>query len=145
MPTDKLKVTYIASLLVLGALLIFFAQGVFTGLSKDSAKPLIEINRVDLYDDFLGNYSTVSIKIANNDTVNHYFSIKTFNDGELKNTFNTTINTSKTFTYKVDLLPEKVPISWNETVNSTLQVAKFEVYIDNQTKPYEEASFVFRE
>lgn len=145
MSTDKLKAIYIASLVVLAALLVFFAQGVFTGLFEDFGEPVIEINRVDLYNDFLGNYSKISVKIANNDTVNHSFSIQTFNDDKLKDIFNITVITGETFTYQTDVLSDKIPITRNETINSTLRVAKFVVYMDNQSKPYEEASFVFRE
>lgn len=144
MARDKLRMYYILSLLVLASLLIIFAQNVFSGLSTTSADPLAEINRVDLFDEFLGNYSKVSVMLINNDTVNHNFSINTFYDEKLQGTFDVTVNSGKTFQYQRDVLPERVPISQNETINSTLKVAKFVVYMDDKPEPFEEARFVFK-
>ena len=144
MTRDKVRTYYILSLLVLASLLIIFAQNVFTGLSTTSPEPLAEINRVDLFDEFLGNYSKVSVMLVNNDTVSHNFSINTFFDDKLQGSFNVTVDSGKTFQYQRDVLPERVPISQNETINSTLRVAKFVVYMDNQPEPFEEARFVFK-
>lgn len=145
MSDDKLKIVYITSLLILASLLVLFAQGALTGLYESSGKPVVEINRIDLQNDLLGNYSEVSIDIANNGTVSHNFSINTYYDEELANSFNITIKGGKSFTYSLDVLPEKIPISRTETIDSTLRVAKFVVYIDEQSEPFEQASFVFRE
>lgn len=145
MSDDKLKIIYITSLLILASLLVLFAQGVFAGLYESSGKPVVEINRIDLQDDFLGNYSKVSIDIANNGTIGHNFSINTYYDGELADSFNITIKGGKTFAYSLDVLPDKIPISRTETIDSTLKVAKFVVYIDEQSDPFEQASFVFKE
>lgn len=144
MARDKVRTYYILSLLVLASLLIIFAQNVFTGLSTRSAEPLAEINRVDLFNEFLGNYSKVSVMLINNDTVSHNFSINTFFDDKLQGTFNVTVNSSKSFQYQRDVLPERIPISQNETINSTLKAAKFVVYMDAKPEPFEEASFVFK-
>lgn len=144
MSTDKLRVVYITSLLILASLLVLFAQGAFVGLSEGD-KPVIEINRIDLYGDLVGNYSKISVRIINNDTVSHNFSISTFHDEEVANSFNITVKGGNTFTYQTDVLPEKIPISRNETINSTLRVAKFVVYIDEESEPFEQASFVFKE
>lgn len=145
MSDDKFKIAYITSLLILASLLVLFAQGAFTGLYESSGKPVVEINRIDLQDDFLGNYSKVSIDIANNGTIGHNFSINTYYDGELADSFNITIKGGKTFAYSLDVLPDKIPISRTETIDSTLKVAKFVVYIDEQSDPFEQASFVFKE
>ena len=144
MSTDKLRAAYITSLLILASLLVLFAQGAFVGLS-DGGNPVIEINRIDLYNDFLGNYSKVSVEIINNDTVSHNFSINTFHDYKVTNSFNITVKGGNTFTYQTDVLPEKTPISRNETINSTLRVAKFVVYMDEESEPFEQVSFVFKE
>ena len=144
MAKDKVRMYYILSLLVLAILLVMFAQNVFTGLSTTSAEPLAEINRVDLFDEFLGNYSKVSVMLVNNDTVSHNFSINTFFDNELQGSFNITVGRGKTFQYQRDVLPDRIPISQNETINSTLKVAKFVVYMDNQPEPFETARFVFK-
>ena len=144
MSTDKLRAAYITSLLILASLLVLFAQGAFVGLS-DGGNPVIEINRIDLYNDFLGNYSKVSVEIINNDTVSHNFSINTFHDYKVTNSFNITVKDGNTFTYQTDVLPEKIPISRNETINSTLRVAKFVVYMDEESEPFEQVSFVFKE
>ncbi|MBN2109653.1 MAG: hypothetical protein JW705_01000 [Methanosarcinaceae archaeon] len=144
MTTEKLRVAYIASLLILATLLVLFAQGVFTGLLDEDSTPVIEINRIDLYSDFLGNYSKISVKISNSDTVDHNFTISTVQDEVTTNNYNVTIRSGKTFSYQTDVLPDRVPISSNETINSTLQVTKFIVYMDDRPKPIEEASFVFK-
>ena len=145
MSDDKLKIVYVTSLLILASLLVLFVQGAFIGLYESSGKPVVEINRIDLQDKFLGNYSTVSIAIANNDTVSHNFSINMYYDGELEDSYNITIKGGKTFTYITDVLSDKVPISPTETIDSTLKVAKFVVFIDEEPNPFEQASFVFRE
>ncbi|WP_321417742.1 hypothetical protein [uncultured Methanomethylovorans sp.] len=144
MARDKVRLYYILSLLVLASLLIIFAQNVFSGLSITSAQPLAEINRVDLFDKFLGNYSKISVMLVNNDTVNHNFSINTFYDEKLQACFNVTVYSGKTFQYQRDVLPERIPISENETINSTLRIAKFVVYMDDKQKPFEEANFAFK-
>jgi len=143
MSSDKMRILYISSLLVLATIIIIFAQGVFSGLSTGATSPMAEITRTDLYDGFLGNHSFISAKLTNNDTVSHKFSINTFFGEELADTFNTTVNSSATLEYGTYIYPEEIPISENETINSTLRVAKFVVYMDEQSKPIKEASFIF--
>ncbi len=143
MVRNKVQVLYILSLLVLASLLILFAQGVFSGLSGSLAEPTVEITRIDLMDDFLGNYSKISVKLANNDTIKHNFSINTFFDEELKGSLNISVNSGNTFMYQRGVLPERIPISQNETINSNLRVARFVVYMNEQPEPIEETSFVF--
>lgn len=145
MSTDKLRVAYIASLLILASLLVLFAQGVFSGLYDSSSKASVEIDRIDLYDDFLGNYSKVSVMVSNNDSISHNFTINTFFDDDIVGSYNLTLNTGKTFTYQVDVLPTEVLLSDNMTIGSNLKVAKFVVYLDNQAKPIEETSFIFND
>jgi hypothetical protein len=143
MSIEKNKLLYIISLLILASLLVLFAQGAFVGLSEGD-KSVIEINRIDLYDDLVGNYSKVSVQITNNDTVSHNFSINTFHDDEMVKSYNITIKSGMSFTYQTDVLPEKIPISRNETINSTLRVARFVVYVDEESEPFEQVSFVFK-
>lgn len=140
---DRLKVFYILSLLVLASLLVLFVQGVFSGMSADSAEPAAEITRIDLYNEIRGNYSLISVMFANNDTVSHNFSIDTFYGEELADSFNVTVNTSATLTYRTYVYPEEIPISEYGNNSSTLRVAKLVVYIDERPEPFEEASFVF--
>lgn len=139
---DRVKVFYILSLLVLASLLVLFAQGVFSSMSADSAEPVAEITRIDLYNEIRGNYSLISVMFANNDNVSHNFSIDTFYGEELADSFNVTVNTSATLTYRTYVYPEEIPLSENENY-STLRVAKLVVYIDEKPEPFEEASFVF--
>ncbi|WP_321417751.1 hypothetical protein [uncultured Methanomethylovorans sp.] len=141
---DKVRISYIISLLVLASLLIIFAQSVFSGLSTTSAEPVAEIARVDLFNEFLGNYSKISIMLANNDTISHNFSINTFYDERFKDSFNVTVNSGKTILYQVDVLPDRIPISENETVSSTLRIAKFVVYTDEQPEPIKQTSFILK-
>ena len=143
MARDKVQIIYILSLLILGILLVLFAQGVFSGLSTNYSEPIIEINRIDLFNEFLGNYSKITVAITNNDTVSHVFLINSFYDDELKKSHNVTIGANKTFQYRTNVLSERMPISQNEAINSTLQVAKFVIYMDDRAEPVEEASFVF--
>lgn len=141
---DRLRTVYIASLLVLATLLVLFVQGTFIGLYEESGKPMIEIIRIDLYNDFVGNYSKVSVTITNNDSISHDFTVSTFYDDELEDSFNTTVKSGKVFTYQTDVLPDKIPITSSETIDSTLKVAKFMVYLDEQSEPFEQTSFVFK-
>lgn len=144
MSKEKIRLLYIISLLVLGTTLVLFAQGVFSGLSASSSKPVVEISRIDMYDDLYGNYSKISVFLANNDTMNHNFSINTYYAEELKHSLNVTVKKGKTFFYQRDVLPNEIPISPNETINSTLRVAKFVVYMDDKPEPFEQARFVFK-
>ena len=144
MPKDKSRTLYILSLLVLATLLVLFAQGVFSELLGGSPKTVAEITRLDLYDDVLGNYSKVSVLLINNDTMGHNFSINTFYDNDLRNSYNITVDAFSGFSYGLDVLPDRIPISSNQTVNSTLQAAKFVVYMDDKPEPFEEAIFVFK-
>ena len=141
---DRLRTVYIASLLVLATLLVLFVQGTFIGLYDGSGNPAIEILRIDLHDDLVGNYSKISVTIMNNDSISHDFTVSTFYDDELEYSFNTTVKGGKVFTYQTDVLPDKIPISSNETIDSTLKVAKFMVYLDDQSEPFEQTSFVFK-
>lgn len=143
MLNDKRKTFYLFSLLVLGSLLVLFAEGVFSGLSAGSAENMAEIRRIDLFNDFVGNYSKISVMLTNNDTISHNFSINTYYDENLERNYVITIKSGKTFKYQTEVLPDRIPISQNETINSTLRVAKFVVYMDNNPEPFEEASFVF--
>ncbi|MFA0823785.1 MAG: hypothetical protein ACC612_12975 [Methanomethylovorans sp.] len=143
MSSDKMRVFYISSLLVLATIIIIFAQGVFSGLSTGATSPMDEITRTDLYDGFLGNHSFISVKLTNNDTVSHKFSINTFFGEELADTFNTTVNSSGTLEYGTYIYPEEIPISQNDAINSTLRVAKLVVYMDEQPEPIKETSFIF--
>jgi hypothetical protein len=143
MAKDKARIAYILSLLVFASLLVLFAQGVFTGLFAVSGEPTVEISRIDLFDDFLGNHSKISVMLFNNDTINHNFSINTFYGEELEYSYNVTVDAGMAFSYEVNVLPDRIPISQNETINSTLKVAKFVVYMDDKPEPFEEASFVF--
>lgn len=141
---DKFKLFYILSLLVLSSLLVLFAQGVFSGMSASSAEPAAEIRRIDLYNDLYENHSIISVMLTNNDSVSHNFSIDVFFGNELANNFNFSVNTSGKLTYQTYIYPEEIPILENTTINSTLRVAKFVVYIDEQSEPFEEASFIFK-
>lgn len=143
MARDKVQIIYILSLLILGILLVLFAQGVFSGLSTNYSEPIIEINRIDLFNEFLGNYSKITVAITNNDTASHVFLINAFYDDKLKRSHDVTIGGNKTFQYRTNVLHERIPISQNETINSTLEVAKFVIYMDDRAEPVEEASFVF--
>jgi len=143
MPKDKIRLFYILSLLILGSIIVLFAQGVLSGLSESSSKPVAEITRIDMYDDLYGNYSKISVFLANNDTISHNFSINTYYAEELKHSLNVTVKKSKTFFYQRDVLPNEIPVSKNQTINSTLRVAKFVVYMDDKPEPFEEAFFVF--
>jgi len=143
MSNDKIRIFYILSLLFLAGTLVLFAQGVFSGLSAGSTGPVAEITRIDLSDVFLGNHSFISVSLINNDTISHKFSINTFFCKELVDTFNTTVNSSGTLEYGTYIYPEELPVSQNETINSTLRVAKFVVYMDEQPEPIKETSFVF--
>lgn len=143
MPTDKKRITFIISLLILGSLLVLFAQGALSGLYGGTGDPSAAISRIDLYSELVGNYSIISVTVFNNDTLPHNFSIQTFYNESFDGSYNITVKGGKTFTYQTDVLYDKVPISETETVNSTVDVAKFVVYLDEQAKPFEEASFVF--
>lgn len=143
MSSDKMRILYISSLLVLATIIIIFAQGVFSGLSVGSTGQVAEITRIDLHDGFLGNHSFISVSLINNDTVSHKFLINTFFGEELADAFNTTVNSSATLEYGTYIYPEEIPISENETINSTLRVAKFVVYMDEQPEPIKETSFIF--
>lgn len=143
MSKDKIRLFYILSLLILGSIIVLFAQGVLSGLSESSSKPMAEISRIDMYDDLYGNYSKISVFLANNDTISHNFSINTYYAEELKHSLNVTVKKSKTFFYQRDVLPNEIPVSKNQTINSTLRVAKFVVYMDDKPEPFEEAIFAF--
>lgn len=143
MPKNKARTFYILSLLVFACLLVLFAQGVFSGLLGAVPETVVEINRIDLYDDVLGNYSKISVLLTNNDTMSHDFSINTFYDNNSRDSHNVTVDAHSTFSYGMDVLHDRIPISSYETINSTLQVAKFVVYMDDKPEPFEEASFVF--
>ena len=95
MPKDKARAFYILSLLVLTSLLVLFAQGVFSGLFGGAPETVVEISRIDLYDNVVGNYSKISLLFKNNDSINHDFLIKYFSDEELKYSYNTTVNAHK--------------------------------------------------
>jgi len=143
MSRNKVQVFYILSLLALAVLLILFAQGVFSGLFAGSGEPVVEINRIDLSNAFYGNYSRISVMLSNNGTISHNFSINVMYDEVLEDSYNVTLRANKTFIYEKIVLTDKIPISENETINSTLRTARFVVYIDEQSEPFEEASFVF--
>jgi hypothetical protein len=141
---NKVRIYYILSLLALASLIVLFAQGIFSGMITESGKTLTEINRIDLFDNFRGNYSKISVMLANNDTISHNFSIDTYYNENLEDSYNVSIDSGMTFTYQRDVLPTEIPISQNETINSTLRVAKFVVYMDDKPEPFEEARFVFK-
>lgn len=143
MERNKLRTYYILSLLFLAILLLILFQNVFSGLSRTSVEPLSEINRIDLYNEFLGNYSKISVMLINNDTVSHNYSISTFYDEKHKDDFNVTVNGGELIKFKRDVLPDRIPVSDNETINSTLKTVKLAIYINEQQEPFEEASFVF--
>ncbi len=94
-------------------------------------------------DDYRGNYSIISLFFTNNDSISYDYFINVFFGEELKNSFNGTIDTGEVFSYQAYVDPELIPISENETTNSKLRVARFVVYMDEQSEPFEEASFVF--
>ncbi|MEZ5336051.1 MAG: hypothetical protein R2741_12870 [Methanolobus sp.] len=143
MKTEQLRAVYIASLMLLSSFLILFAQGMFAGVVNTYEKPIVEINRIDLNNEYFGDYSKVSVKIYNNDSVDHNFSIKVFNDEKIADTVNVTVISGKSFSYLTDVLPEK-PVGFsNETGSCTLKTAKLLVYMDNSAKPIEETVFVF--
>jgi phage major head subunit gpT-like protein len=144
MARDKIEIFYILSLLIVAGLLVLFAHGVFSGISAGSAEPVVEIKRIDLFDDFRGNYSKISVMLANNDTVSHVFSINTLYDEELEDSLNITVYSGQNFTYQRDVLTERIPTSENASVNSTLRIVKFVIYIDEQIKPFAETSFIFK-
>ncbi len=135
MAEDKSRTIYIFLLLVLAALLVLFAQGALSGvLDLASSKPLVEINRMDLHNDVAGNFSKVSVKITNRDSVDHNFTINRYIDGTLRNSIDEIVVTSgKDFTYQVDVVPESVP-----------RIVKFVVFMDESIEPYEEASFTVK-
>lgn len=79
--TERLKHVYVLLLLIVVILLVYLVQGIShkgTMITKE-----IEFNRVDGYNDMLGNITQISILVNNKDVINHNYTVSVFTDSDL--------------------------------------------------------------
>ncbi len=141
MANDKLKYVYIFFLLILVSLLIFLAQGVYQHESKYT-KP-VEFNRIDGNNPLLGKISEISVRISNDDTMKHNYTVKVLMDS-IFNTNNTVeVWPGLPFTFSMSFSTEKTYLNSTTLVERRLHNATFIVYRDDRAEPIDSITFNF--
>ncbi|NJD52078.1 MAG: hypothetical protein FIB07_04345 [Candidatus Methanoperedens sp.] len=139
--TEKLKHVYVLFLLIVVILLVYLVQGISykgTVITKE-----IEFNRVDGYNDMLGNITQISILVNNKDMINHNYTISVFTDSDFFSNETVEVFPNMPFTYSATIPLAKKFNADNELVNDPTHSVNFTIYRDYSEKPIDSIEFKF--
>lgn len=138
---QRLKYVYIILLIISVCILVSIVQGIYFQESKYSK--LIEFNRIDGYDKEIGKITEVSIRIKNDDSINHNYTILTYVDSNDFSKENIEVGTVQPFTYSIQIPIEKKFINSTIFVNESINNISFKVYRDDHREPLDQIEFKF--
>ncbi|MCZ7393677.1 MAG: hypothetical protein ABOK23_07430 [Candidatus Methanoperedens sp.] len=137
----KLKYVYIFLLLVLVSILIFIVQGVYQQETKYT-KP-VEFNRVDGYNEQLGKISQISVRINNDDAINHNYTVQVLTNSQFFTNETVEVFPGLPFSLSMTLQIEKQYDDTTGLTEGPIQNASFTVYRDDRAKPIDSIEFTF--
>jgi hypothetical protein len=139
--TVKLKHVYIFFLLIVVILLVYIVQNV-SHQGTTSTKE-IEYNRVDGYNEKLGNISRIIVTIYNKDTINHNYSVSSFVDSKFLSSSTVEVFADLTYTYSFTIPTEKKYNANRVLIDDPTHSVNITVYRDDYEKPLDQMEFVY--
>lgn len=139
--TDKLKHIYILFLLIIVSLLVFIVQGITTQVTTSTKE--IEFNRMDDYDEQLGNITQISVTVHNKDTVNHNYTVSAFVDSIIFSNDTVEVSTDMPYTYSLTIPVEKKYTDDNVLIEDPTHSINLTVYRDDSERPLDRIEFKF--
>ncbi len=137
----ELKYVYIFFLLVLTGTVIFIIQGLYQQ-ETNSIKP-VEFNRIDGYNPELGKISEISLKINNEDTISHNYTIQVFMNAEFFTDETVEILPGSPFSLSMTLPIEKQYDNNTELIEEPTHNASLIILRDDRTEPVDHIEFRF--
>ncbi len=133
----KLKHVYIFFLLIIVSILVFIAQGVYQQ-EVTYTKP-VEFNRVDGYSTELGKISAISVKISNDDSISHNYTIQVMTNSV--SFTNQTVEVAPELPFSLSMT---IPIEPNNsTTEERVHNVSVVVYRDDKSSPIDSILFNF--
>lgn len=139
--TDKLKHIYIFFLLIIVSLLVLIVQGI--SQHGTSSTKEIEFNRVDDFNEQLGNITQISVTVHNKDTVNHNYTVSAFVDSIIFSNDTVEVSTDMPYTYSLMIPTEKKYIADNVLIDDPTHSINLTVYRDDSERPLDQIEFKF--
>ncbi len=137
----KLKYVYIFFLLIVTGIIIFIVQGLYQQ-ETESIKP-VEFNRIDGYNPEFGKISEISIKIDNEDTTSHNYTVQVFMNSEFFTNETVEVFPESPFLFSMTLPIEKQYDNNTELIEEPTHNASFIIYRDDRTEPIDRIEFRF--
>jgi hypothetical protein len=139
--TVKLKHIYIFFLLIIVSLLVFIVHNI-SQQGTTSTKE-IEFNRVDGYNELLGNITQISVTVYNKDTVNHNYTISSFVNSNIFSSDTVEVSTDMPYTYSITIPIEKKYNADNVLIDDPTHNINLTVYRDDSDGPLDQIEFKY--
>jgi hypothetical protein len=138
--TSKLKYVYVLFLIIVVSILVFIVQGLYHQETKYT-KP-VEFNRIDGYNEGMGNISRISVRISNDETVNHNYSIQATVDSTNFSNEYVEVSPIQPFTYSIQIPTDKKFVN-EQILNESVHNISLIVYRDDKSEPLDQIEFVY--
>ena len=139
--TARLKNVYVLLLLIVAILLVYLAQGI--SYQGSTITKEIEFNRVDGFNEQLGNITQISVTINNKDVNNHTYTVSAYTDSVFFSSETVKVFPDKPYTYSITIPVSRKYNFDNELINESTHIINFTVSRDNSEKPIDEIEFKF--
>lgn len=139
--TDKLKHIYIFFLLIIVSLLVFIVYNISQQGTKSTKE--IEFNRLDDYNEQLGNITKISVTVYNNDTINHNYTISSFVDSIVFSSDTVEVSADIPYTYSVMIPIEKKYNADDVLIDDPTHSINLTVYRDESERPLDQIEFKY--
>lgn len=139
--TVKLKHIYIFFLLIIVSLLVFIVHNISQQGTTNTKE--IEFNRVDDYNEQLGNITKISVTVYNNDTINHNYTVSSFVDSIIFSSDTVEVSTDMPYTYSVMIPIEKKYNADNVLIDDPIHSINLTIYRDDSERPLDQIEFKY--
>ena len=139
--TVKLKHIYIFFLLIIVSLLVFIVHNI--SQQETTSIKEIEFNRMDDYDEQLGNITKISVTVYNKDTIDHNYTISSFVNSILFSSDTVEVSIDMPYTYSIMIPIEKKYSAENVLIDDPTHSISLTVYRDDSQIPLDQIEFKY--
>jgi hypothetical protein len=136
----KLKYVYVLFLIIVVSILVFIVQDLYHQETK-YIKP-VEFNRIDGYNEAMGNLSRISVRINNDEAINHNYTIQAMVDSTNFSNEYVDVSPTQPFTYSIQIPTDKKFVNASIS-NEPVHNISLMVYRDDKNEPLDQIEFVF--
>lgn len=140
--TVKLKHIYIFFLLIIVSLLVFIVHNISQQETRSIKE--IEFNRMDDYNEQLGNITKISVTVYNKDTIDHNYTISSFVNSMIFSSDTVEVSADMPYTYSIMIPIEKKYNVDNELIEDPTHSINLTVYRDDSERPLDKIEFKYK-